>query len=783
MVRSKTWIGYLAILAVGLGLTGAVGAYWTHEYGAVREHYIANSAAKTRFVADKVESAFSEIYQNIRTLSLLPALKTVDRNGTYLSPEAKITIQQIYNNLASNADVSEVYFLPVNFDPEKIDPGTGHHEAPILAFDQLIAPNSSADASGAAADAAVTTASSADRDFVGYPDVAGLPQVEIFEYRQLKKQLAWLSTNFPKDNMIKGMDVPMVGSPELITCDNSDFDKTKNDADRMGLIQMVPYYGADGRLKGGVAAIMRSNAYRALLPDTDYALVNAAYDFTTRPKAGGQEGTSAPWVKQGKPDSSLIYSETVPVATPDSTSNWVVWSGHPNALFEGSSEAVSVRYSAIGSFAAIGVLMLAALGVWFLIGRNMQAAIAAGALLEGRVAERTAEIQSLATSAEASSAHSLARVAETNRLNENLSEVVSRAVDGDFAGRVSITLTDPGLNALAQSVNNLVETVDRGISETGRVLSALAQTDLTQRVTGQYAGAMADLKDDTNSVADRLTEVVLQLRSASGAVRTATAEILSGTNDLAERTTQQAASLKETSAAIDRLDDTTAGIAQRAGAARDKAAAVAETAARTGDIMTKANDAMDRISASSSKISNIISLIDDIAFQTNLLALNASVEAARAGDAGNGFAVVAVEVRRLAQSAAGASSQVKALVEQAATEVAGGNKLVAEATRSLGSMLSGIHENSDLVAGIAAATKEQSTTISEISNAVRHVDEMTQHNAALVQQTNVTIEQTEGQANELDRLVDIFVVDDAGHAPAVATPTKPGPAHAARRAA
>ena len=93
MVRSKTWIGYLAILAVGLGLTGAVGAYWMHEYGAVREHYIANSAAKTRFVADKVESAFSEIYQNIRTLSLLPALKTVDRNGTYLSPEAKITIQ------------------------------------------------------------------------------------------------------------------------------------------------------------------------------------------------------------------------------------------------------------------------------------------------------------------------------------------------------------------------------------------------------------------------------------------------------------------------------------------------------------------------------------------------------------------------------------------------------------------------------------------------------------------------------------------------------------------
>jgi methyl-accepting chemotaxis protein len=166
---------------------------------------------------------------------------------------------------------------------------------------------------------------------------------------------------------------------------------------------------------------------------------------------------------------------------------------------------------------------------------------------------------------------------------------------------------------------------------------------------------------------------------------------------------------------------------------------------------------MERISSSSSKISGIIGMIDDIAFQTNLLALNASVEAARAGDAGKGFAVVAVEVRRLAQSAASASSEVKVLIEQSATEVLGGSRLVSEASGKLASMLDGIRESAVLVEGMSRATQEQSGAIAEVSTAIRQMDEMTQHNAALVEQTNAAIEQTENQASELDRVVDIFI--------------------------
>ncbi len=344
-------------------------------------------------------------------------------------------------------------------------------------------------------------------------------------------------------------------------------------------------------------------------------------------------------------------------------------------------------------------------------------------------------------------------------LVQELGSVVDAAVDGDFSQRISATFKDADLTGVASSVNNLVETVDRGLVETGDVLAALARTDLTLQVQGDYRGAFAKLKADTNAVVDNLTNVVGQLRHTSGSLKTATGEILAGANDLAERTTKQASAIEETSAAMEQLANTVTDNARRAEQASAKARIVATTADQTGQVMTRSNEAMERISSSSAKISNIIGLIDDIAFQTNLLALNASVEAARAGDAGKGFAVVAVEVRRLAQSAASASSDVKELIEQSTGEVNSGSKLVAEATQKLVSMLSDVRESAELTQGISDATRDQSSAITEVTTAIRQMDEMTQHNAALVEETNAAIEQTEGQANELDRIVDVFVVD------------------------
>jgi methyl-accepting chemotaxis protein len=300
----------------------------------------------------------------------------------------------------------------------------------------------------------------------------------------------------------------------------------------------------------------------------------------------------------------------------------------------------------------------------------------------------------------------------------------------------------------------------RAVALIGRGLDRLAHGDLAARIDTPFTGELDALRVALNDSVARFAAVIGQLRSTSRTLKIATGELLAGTNDLSDRTARQATTIDEVSAAIDQLTSTVLGNADRATSASVTAGEVTRAAEAGGAVMRQANEAMGRITESSSKISNIVGLIDDIAFQTNLLALNASVEAARAGEAGKGFAVVAIEVRRLAQSAAEANKDIKALIEHSSTEVEGGSKLVADATARLDAILASARSNTDLMETIARDSSEQAASIGEVNTAVRQLHEMTQHNASLVEETNAAIEQTETQASELDRIVEVFTLGD-----------------------
>ncbi|MGH7028484.1 methyl-accepting chemotaxis protein [Brevundimonas sp.] len=287
-------------------------------------------------------------------------------------------------------------------------------------------------------------------------------------------------------------------------------------------------------------------------------------------------------------------------------------------------------------------------------------------------------------------------------------------------------------------------------------LSKLSAGDLTARIVQDMSGAHGRVKDDFNSAVDSLRQTLGQVLNSVSGLRGGSDEISSASDDLSRRTEQQAASLEETAAA---LDEITATVKRSAEGARQAAVVAGEArgqADRSGEVVREAITAMDGIRKSSNQISDIIGVIDEIAFQTNLLALNAGVEAARAGDSGRGFAVVASEVRALAQRSAEAARQIKALISASAAEVAQGVKLVGEAGTALDAIAGKVGEMDALVAEIAASSQEQSSGLSQVNAAVNQMDQVTQQNAAMVEETTAAAANLKSEAEGLGQLVGRF---------------------------
>ena len=358
--------------------------------------------------------------------------------------------------------------------------------------------------------------------------------------------------------------------------------------------------------------------------------------------------------------------------------------------------------------------------------------------------------------------------------------VVAAAADGDFSQRLTVEDKDGFMRKLAEAINRLSETTASAIEDVAGALGALAEGDLTQRIETDYnglfqklktdingtsdqlsevvggvagaLGALAEgdltqrieadynglfqkLKTDTNATADQLSEVVAEIVAGANEVANAAQEISSGTMDLSQRTEEQAASLEETAASMEEMASTVKQNAENAQQANQLSIGAREVAGKGGQVVGDAVEAMTRIEGSSQKISDIIGVIDEIAFQTNLLALNAAVEAARAGEAGKGFAVVASEVGTLAQRSSQAAKDIKSLIVDSGSQVKEGVQLVNRAGESLDEILTSIQRLSDIVSEIAAASNQQASGIEQINGAVTQMDEMTQQNSALVEES------------------------------------------------
>ena len=346
------------------------------------------------------------------------------------------------------------------------------------------------------------------------------------------------------------------------------------------------------------------------------------------------------------------------------------------------------------------------------------------------------------------------------RLCDAFAHTVDKVANGDLTARVTEQFDDPNLAQLADTLNAMAATVQEGLRESRDVMAAIAQSDLSKRVVGQYNGEFDQLKRSVNETADILSDVVGRLKAATRTVADAMNPLLDGAGDLANRTTSQAASIEETSAATEQLSNTVKQNAARADKARGSADTAHDIARTGGEVMTDATAAIDRIAQSSAKISDIIGLIDNIAFQTNLLALNASVEAARAGEAGKGFAVVASEVRRLAQSAGAASQEVKGLIDEGAEEVRQGVDLVSKAAESLSSIVVAVGDVTGIMNEIAEESREQALSLNEVNTAIRNLDEMTQRNAVMADETRRALGECSEQITLVDGMANDFVTAD-----------------------
>ena len=348
-------------------------------------------------------------------------------------------------------------------------------------------------------------------------------------------------------------------------------------------------------------------------------------------------------------------------------------------------------------------------------------------------------------------------IAYNNKLSDDIRTESTAAYS--FAFRLMLSVIVLGLLVTGALAWQLYSIIKNSLESIRSTLVNVSQTlDLTQKIPVQRMDEIGHTAVAFNKLLEQIAGVIDTVRAATSAVGTASQQIASGTGDLSNRTSSQAASLEETAASMEQLTSTVGQNADNARQANQLARSASDVAAQGGSVVEQVVVTMGSINESSRKIVDIISVIDGIAFQTNILALNAVVEAARAGEQGRGFAVVATEVRNLAQRSAAAAKEIKALIDDSVEKVGSGTKLVEQAGSTMNEVVSSIKQVTDIVGEISAATQEQNDGIAQVHQSITQMDETTQQNSALVEQTAAAAQTLRDQADALERVVSAFTI-------------------------
>ena len=709
----RSAIEYLSILAVGLVLLAVLERSSAGSFDRALTSYRALSQQRAYETADAVSSSLAQIYQNLRTISMLPSVIKIDRHGDNLSEDAHLAIQQIYNNLMNNVAASEVYIVPDGFNPDAMDTVTGKSEEPILMFDEQIT-FFSKDASAGEGE-----------EQTDQSRIATEPEVEIYEYRQLQQHVAWLKQNYPTVRSFMNMQQPVISGPEIITCDNSEFNASKLDADRMGVMFSVPFYGPDGNFKGTVTAIIRTKALQKLLPNSDYALTNPAHNFVAVSVKDGQQTESSSWVKLGQADPSLLFSAAVPISLKDPASKWVLWAGSPNAAYFESGEVQAIQDNRVYGWSLCFALVCLLTGSWNMIKRRRQAE---------RVRHQSEQLE------------------KVQKLN-----AAEAAVTG-LGGALTVKKheLEEKQDQIAAGNKRVAEQQAAIIASLGQGLSRLARGDLTVQLQREANDPFNQIKDDFSKAVEKLRTIASVTAIAAEHVTGGADQILTSVAHLAERTEDQSSSLMETAASMEEMSATVRQNAGNAQQAKLAAMTVRDMSVNGSKIAQDAVVAVRDIDGTSQQISAIVGFIEEIAFQTNILALNAAVEAARAGDAGSGFAVIAGEVRALSKRSSVALQDIKGVIAVADARVSSGVKLVAMAGAALNDISASAVKVADLMSDIAGATMEQATSIDQVTRAVSEMDSITQQNAALADQATQALRASQAHIAKLRQAVSFF---------------------------